>query len=73
MSTKPRKYLKGGPFHQDGHCTRCGNPVDQETWLELDLTTGEYAEPGAVPEDRSQGVFLFGPDCAAALLRRNRR
>ena len=50
-------------------CERCHKPVEKEkaVWFELNKSTGEYCEPGSVPEDESQGGFAFGPDCAKAV------
>jgi hypothetical protein len=47
------------------HCSRCGQEVEpnRAVWLDLNLDTHELrAEPW--PDDVSQGAFPFGPDCA---------
>lgn len=51
------------------YCERCGKLLDNVIWLELDMETGKYHEDGFVAEDKSQGCFPFGPDCAAAVLK----
>lgn len=46
-------------------CECCGRSLDEHkaVWLELDTRTGEYTS-GPVPEEASQGGFLFGVACA---------
>ena len=47
------------------HCTRCGEVLNEAkaVWLELDTRTGTYtAQP--VPDEHSQGGFIFGAACA---------
>lgn len=46
------------------YCTRCGKNVrrGKEVWIELSTKTGQYG--GEIPEAESQGMFVFGPDCA---------
>jgi hypothetical protein len=46
-------------------CERCGKKhLGQFVWLELDSISGKYHHPGDVPQDRSQGLFAFGTQCA---------
>jgi hypothetical protein len=44
-------------------CERKLNPA-KIVWLELDQRDDTYHNFADVPEDRSQGWFPFGPDCA---------
>jgi hypothetical protein len=55
-------------------CQRCDEELhpDREVWLELDVRHNTYTE-GNVPEEHSQGLFAFGPDCAAAVLKNGGR
>ena len=50
------------------YCYKCGRRLDDDriVWLELDTETGEFQPEGSepLPEERSQGYFPFGPDCA---------
>ena len=50
-------------------CECCDRPIKdgQGVNLELDSWTGLYHK-GGVPEDRSQGWFLFGSSCAKKML-----
>jgi hypothetical protein len=43
--------------------------------LEFDQRTGTYVDPGkvVVPEDKSQGLYPFGADCAKTILGCGRR
>ena len=54
------------------NCERCHVELDPKKiiWLELDSTTGLYHDHtnDPVPEDKSQGMFPFGTDCAAATI-----
>lgn len=47
-------------------CTKCNRELkeNQIVWLTLDSETGKY-HIDKVPEDKSQGAFPFGKDCAA--------
>lgn len=47
-------------------CERCGEPLrpESEVWLELNWRTNKFSKVGTVPEEESQGCFVFGPDCA---------
>jgi hypothetical protein len=49
-------------------CERCGEQLNPDTavWLELSWKTNRYA--GAVPTEESQGWFSFGRACAKAVL-----
>lgn len=56
------------------HRVRCENnkcrkdmPQRRAVWLELNNKTGQYCEPGTVPEKHSQGGFPFCDDCAAQI------
>ena len=51
-----------GPFF----CTRCGERLDPEkmVWLELDQRSGTYHDSGEIPADQNQGGFTFGSACA---------
>ena len=54
--------------HISPTCEHCGRPIKAgRVSLELDQRTNEYHDFGGVPEDRSQGWFDFGPDCAKKL------
>ena len=69
------RYLTGGPFFGDRVCMRCGQFILEsggKVPLELDQRINEYHDFGGVPEDRSQGWFDFGPNCAAILRKRAR-
>ena len=58
-------FLHGvGSAKHDPHCERCRNPVKLDTaiWYELDARTGKYVKT-AIPEEHSQGWFVFGPEC----------
>ncbi len=57
------------------YCECCGRELNPATTvsLELNRTTNLYAKPGTVPEDESQGVFVFGAACARKMLKDNRR
>lgn len=47
------------------YCTCCEKPLKGKVaWLELDQRTSTYHDFGGVPEDRSQGWFVFGMTCA---------
>lgn len=50
-------------------CERCGKPVEQRyiVYLTLDQRTGTYTKR-KVPEQYSQGSFLFGGNCSRILL-----
>jgi hypothetical protein len=52
-------------------CERCLEQLNPKTavWLELNSYTGTYSEPGSVPEEESQGCFIFGAACAKAVLK----
>jgi hypothetical protein len=51
-------------------CERCGkHHLSTVVWLELNTVTGLYSQPGTVPAEASQGVFPFGPTCAARVLK----
>jgi hypothetical protein len=53
-------------------CECCGKKVNlaRGVWLEHDQRIDAFHDyEFGVPADRSQGWFLFGPDCAARLLR----
>jgi hypothetical protein len=56
------------------NCQRCGKPLTEHSkvWLELNCLTGKYSPPGSVPGGESQGLFPFGKDCAAILIRAGR-
>lgn len=51
-------------------CEKCGMELKEgeENWLELDQVAGRYRLPGEVDEDRSQGLFPFGPICKIRVL-----
>jgi hypothetical protein len=53
-------------------CACCEQELNPKTlvWLELSFKTGEYAKPGEVPEDESQGCFTFGRACARRALKK---
>jgi len=53
-------------------CEKCGAVLlpGREVWLELDSTTGKWWPEGAVPDERSQGCFAFGADCARKAVKR---
>lgn len=57
---------------RDGTCERCGKKVKQEVWLVLDQRSWTYTDRD-VPDEVSQGAFLFGPDCAQFELAEDRR
>jgi hypothetical protein len=59
-----RKY-KGA---DNEHCYLCGKPLSEQIWLEMDAITGLCYRANHIPEERSQGSFAFGPDCAKRLL-----
>lgn len=46
-------------------CERCGARLDvrKSVWLVLDQRTGTYTDQD-VPDEFSQGAFVFGKDCA---------
>lgn len=48
------------------YCNECGQPIDPDraVWLEMDRDRARYYKIGTVPDNRSQGCFEFGPDCA---------
>ena len=50
------------------YCTCCNRKLhkDRIVFLELDQRTDTYHNFGGVPDDKSQGWFPFGPDCAKA-------
>lgn len=54
-------------------CNSCGREIKpgREVWLELNTETGEYTDQ-PVPEEHSQGAFVFGTDCAKKELRKNK-
>ncbi len=47
-------------------CTRCGKPLapNKVVLLELDQRSNTYHDLRDVPDDKSQGWFPFGADCA---------
>lgn len=53
-------------------CHRCEQPLkpENEVWLELHMRTGVYSDPKkvAIAPDDSQGLFVFGAQCARVLL-----
>lgn len=52
---------------EKNHCTLCGKTLTHtgnEVWLELDQRYDVYHDFRNVPDDRSQGWFPFGRDCA---------
>jgi len=51
-------------------CERCGERLDPERLVQLELNTytGTYHRAGEVPPDDSQGWFDFGSGCAATVL-----
>jgi hypothetical protein len=54
-------------------CTHCNRVLKGKMrWLEMDQRDWTYHDRGGVPEDKSQGWFPFGPDCAATILERER-
>ena len=53
-------------------CDCCGRDIKpgKIVWLELDQRINCYHDfCGGVPEEHSQGLFPFGPTCAARLCR----
>lgn len=67
----PEQYLKDGPHDRDETCTRCGKTIKGEAvWLELDQRVNEYHDFGGIPDDKNQGGFAFGEDCARVLRKR---
>lgn len=63
---QPPKYLPGRTPGKIGTCERCGAPLGPApVLLELDQRINEYHDLGGVPGCESQGLFEFGPDCAA--------
>lgn len=58
---------------RDATCQRCGKRhLAAFVWLELNTRTGQYAEPGTVPANDSQGLFRFGRACARRQLAEQR-
>ena len=55
-------------------CDCCGRTIKpgRIVWLELDQRIDCYHDYENVPADMSQGMFPFGPTCAARLLREAR-
>ena len=55
------------------YCERCGKALNErdEVWLELSWKTNLYVDPKvtSVPEEESQGGFVFGKACAARVLK----
>lgn len=46
-------------------CTCCDKKLTGSLiWLECDQRIWAYHDFGGVPEDKSQGMFVFGPTCA---------
>jgi hypothetical protein len=56
------------------YCNQCKRKLNKKNivWLELDSQTNLYYLPGMgdISPERSQGIFAFGKDCAAAILKR---
>jgi len=55
--------------HEELRCSRCGDVLDPEraVWLELNVGTLALTNPeldGALREAESQGCFAFGAACA---------
>jgi hypothetical protein len=59
------------PEDVEHHCPRCGERLNvaKGVWLELNFTNTRYFVDGMVPPEESQGSFLFGKACAAAVLK----
>ena len=71
------KYLKlgrdEGPHFLDGRCLRCGKPLGPNpVMLNLDQRVNEYHDFGGIPDERNQGGFQFGHDCADIMRERAR-
>jgi hypothetical protein len=51
-------------------CEHCGRKLDESkiVWLELSFRTGQWFQPGACPENESQGGFPFGRACAKTVM-----
>ena len=47
-------------------CFKCGAKLNNKkiVWLKLDVATNIFHEIGTVLEEKSQGAFPFGKDCA---------
>jgi len=56
-------------------CERCGKEIrsGREVWLEYNNGNDTYHKPGDVPEEKSLGIYVFGADCARAILRNGGR
>lgn len=69
----PAVFLPNGGRFEPWHCHRCGNPVRLENAvvLEENSRTTEIHDLG-MPEDESDGLLLFGKDCASQLRKRAR-
>ncbi len=53
------------------YCERCGEKLNPKTLVELELSqeTGLFTNPGQIPREESQGCFVFGINCAKAVLK----
>jgi hypothetical protein len=53
------------------YCEFCGRKLNPKevVELELDRRTNTYRLPGEIPLAYSQGIFSFGKDCAAKMLK----
>lgn len=67
---KPRQIGRADEIDPSNRsCTRCGEPLKgPAAWLELDQRDNTYHDREDVPEDRSQGWFPFGLDCARRII-----
>lgn len=64
--------LEDGITHFQCEC--CGKKLNPKTmtWLERNMSTGEYVKPGEAEwsdTDESQGCFEFGQACARRILK----
>ena len=51
-------------------CCCCGKELNPAkiVWLEQNFEDARFYEKGAVPEEKSQGLFPFGQACAKKVL-----
>jgi len=60
-----------GSARESDRCECCNKPLYGHAcrWLELDRRTDTYHDRQDVPEDMSQGWFVFGLACAKRLIK----